>query len=135
MATTTIELNDAQKALLDEKHYGVVTDLNPDGSPHSTLIWVDHDGSNLVFNTGYGRLKTRNVERDPRVSVMVFDPANPFRGTLVVRGRAELVHDGADDHIDRLAKKYLGLDQYPWRRPDEQRVTVRVIAEKISGTV
>jgi PPOX class probable F420-dependent enzyme len=135
MASTTIELTDAQKAVLDQKHYGVVTDLNADGSPHSTVIWVDHDGRNLLFNTGYGRLKTRNVERDPRVSVLVFDPANPFESTLVVRGRAELVHDGADEHIDRLAKKYLGLDRYPWRRPDEQRVTVRVIAEKISGTV
>ena len=135
MSTTTIELTDAQKTLLEETHYGVVTDINPDGSPHSTVIWVDHDGRNLMFNTAYARLKTRNIERDPRVSVIVFDPANPFQRTLTVRGRAELIDEGADDHIDRLAKKYTGLDKYPWRRPDEQRVSVRVIAEKISGTV
>jgi PPOX class probable F420-dependent enzyme len=135
MATTATELTDAQKALLDDKLYGVVTDINSDGSPHSTVIWVDHDGRHLVFNTGLGRLKTRNVEREPRVSVIVFDPANPFERTIVVRGRAELVEEGADEHIDRLAKKYLGLDRYPWRRPGEQRVTVRVIAEKVSGTV
>jgi PPOX class probable F420-dependent enzyme len=135
MATTTIELTDAQKALLDERLYAVVTDLMPDGSPHSTVIWVDHDGRHLTFNTARGRVKTDNLERDPRVSVIVFDPANPFEKTLVVRGRAELVDEGADDHIDRLAKKYTGQDRYPWRRPDEQRVSVRVTAEKISGTV
>ena len=135
MATTAIELTDAQKALLNEKHYGVVTDINADGSPHSTVIWVDHDGRHLLFNTAYGRLKTRNMEREPRVSVIVFDPANPFDRTLTVRGRVEFIDEGADDHIDRLARKYRGVDRYPWRRPDEQRVTVRVIAEKISGTV
>jgi len=135
MATTAIELTDAQKELLDEKHYGVVTDINADGSPHSTVIWVDHDGRHLLFNTAYGRLKTRNMEREPRVSVIVFDPANPFDRTLTVRGRVEFIDEGADDHIDRLARKYRGVDRYPWRRPDEQRVTVRVIAEKISGTV
>jgi len=135
MATTTAQLTDAQKALLDEPLYAVVTDLMPDGSPHSTVIWVDHDGANLTFNTAHGRVKTRNVQRDPRVSVIVFDPANAFARTLAVRGRAELVDEGADDHIDRLAKKYTGQDRYPWRRPEERRVTVRVIAEKISGTV
>ena len=135
MSTTATELTDAQKALLEETHYGVVTDINRDGSPHATVIWVDHDGSHLLFNTAYARLKTRNMQRDPRVSVMVFDPANPFQRTLTVRGRAELIDEGADDHIDRLAQKYTGLDKYPWRRPDEQRVSVRVIAEKISGTV
>jgi PPOX class probable F420-dependent enzyme len=130
------ELTDAQKALLDESHYAVVTDLLSDGASHPTVVWVDHDGANLTFNTARGRLKTSNLERDPRVSVIVFDPANPFQKTLAVRGRAELVDEGADDHIDRLAKKYLGQDRYPFRRgPDERRVTVRVIAEKISGTV
>lgn len=135
MATTTTTLTDAQKAFLDERHYAVETDLMPDGSPHSTVVWVDHDGHNLTFNTARGRLKTRNLERDPRVSVIVFDPEDAFEKTLVVRGRAEFVDEGADDHIDRLAKKYRGVDRYPWRRPDEQRVTVRVIAEKIGGTV
>jgi PPOX class probable F420-dependent enzyme len=133
MATSTTRLTDAQKALLDERLYAVVTDLMPDGSPHSTVIWVDHDGSHLTFNTAHGRLKTRNLQRDPRVTVIVFDPANAFEKTLVVRGRAELVDEGADDHIDRLARKYTGQDRYPWRRPDERRVTVRVVAEKITG--
>lgn len=135
MATTTLELTDAQKALLDLPLYAVATDLMRDGSPHSTVVWVDHDDRHLLFNTARGRLKTRNMERDPRVCVIVYDPANAFERTLVVRGRVQLTDEGADEHIDRLARKYLGQDRYPWRRPEETRVTVRVIAEKISGTV
>lgn len=134
MATTT-ELNDAQKALLDERLHAVVTDLMPDGSPHSTMVWIDHDGAHVLFNTARGHLKARNLERDPRVSVMVIDPANPHERRLAVRGRAELIAEGAEDHIDRLARKYLDLDRYPWRRTGESRVTVRVIAEKITGGV
>ena len=95
MGTITTTLTDAQKALLDETHYAVATDLLPDGSAHSTVVWVDHDGENLTFNTARGRLKTSNVERYPRVTVIVFDPANPFQRTLVVRGRAELIDEGA----------------------------------------
>ncbi len=133
MTTTSIELTEAQRALLDEKHYAVVTDLMRDGSPHSTMVWIDHDGAHVLFNTARGHLKARNLERDPRVSVMVIDPANPHERRLAVRGRAQLIDDGADEHIDRLARKYIGLDRYPWRQPGERRVTVRVIAEKISG--
>jgi PPOX class probable F420-dependent enzyme len=135
MATTTIELTDDQKTLLDEKHYAVVTDLMRDGSPHSTMVWIDHDGRHVLFNTVRGHLKARNLEREPRVSVLVFDPAHPHTRRLAVRGRAQLIDEGADEHIDRLAKKYLGQDRYPWRQPGQRRVTVRVIAEKISGGV
>lgn len=124
-------LSDQQKALLDEPLLAVVTTLMPDGSPHSTVVWVDRDDGNVRFNTARGRVKTRNLERDPRVSIAVVDPANPFERTLAVRGRAELVDEGADEHIDRLARKYTGLDRYPWRRPGERRVTVRVIADRI----
>lgn len=124
-------LSDQQKAFLGEPHLAVVTTLMPDGSPQSTVVWVDRDDEHLQFNTARGRVKTRNLERDPRISVVVFDPANPFERTLSVRGRAELTDEGADEHIDRLARKYLGQDRYPWRRPGERRVTVRVIAGTI----
>jgi len=133
MAATAHVLTDAQKALLDEKHLGVVTDLMPDGTPHSTVVWVDRDGDVVQFNTARGRLKTRNLERDPRVSLVVFDPANAFQRTVAVRGRAQFVDEGADAHIDRLARKYMGADSYPFRRPGEQRVTVRVIPDRITG--
>jgi PPOX class probable F420-dependent enzyme len=135
MAATTTLLTDAQKALLDEPLYAVVTDLMPDGSPHSTVVWIDHDDGHVLFNTARGHLKARNLERDPRVSVMVVDPSNPHERRLAVRGRGQLIDEGADDHIDHLARKYLGRDRYPWRRPGERRVMVRVIAEKISGGV
>src|SRR5258708_14217134 len=115
--TMANELTERQRSLLDEKHYGFVTTLLPDGSPQTTVVWVDHDGDNLVFNTARARLKTRNLERDPRVSVAVIDPSNPFDRSLVVRGRAELIDEGADDHIDRLTMKYTGRERYPWRRP------------------
>lgn len=125
-------LNDDQKALVDEKHYATVTTLNPDGSPQTTVVWIDREDGNVLFNTARGRVKTRNLERDPRVSIAVFDPASPFQRTLVVRGRAELIDEGADDHIDRLARKYTGQDRYPWRRDGERRVTVRVVPDRVT---
>lgn len=126
-------LTDEHKRLLEEKQYAFVTTLLPDGSPQTTVVWVDHDGEHLTFNTSRGRLKTRNLERDPRLSVAVIDPTNPFERTLIVRGRAELVDEGADEHIDRLAKKYIGQDRYPWRQPDERRVTVRVHQQRVTS--
>ena len=133
MTATAHVLTDAQKAILDDRHYGVITDLLPDGSPHSTVVWVDRDGDVVQFNTTRDRLKTRNLERDPRLTLVVFDPANTFERTLTIRGRAQFVDEGADAHIDRLAKKYLGVETYPWARPGEVRVTVRVIPDRITG--
>ncbi len=127
------KLTEKQKGLLDETQYGVVTTLMTDGSPQTTTVWVDHDGENVTFNTAHGRLKIRNLERDPRLSVGIVDRESPWEKVLVVRGRAELVDAGADEHIDRLAKKYLGQDRYPFRQPGERRVTVRVLADKITS--
>jgi PPOX class probable F420-dependent enzyme len=126
-------LTDDQKAILDKKAFAFVTTLMPDGSPQTTPVWVDHDGQHVTFNTARGRLKARNLERDPRLSVALVDPDNPYGGVLTVRGRGELVDAGADEHIDRLAKKYLGQDRYPWRQPGDRRVTVRVHAHKVGG--
>jgi len=125
-------LTDDQKAIIDKNVFAFVTTLMPDGSPHTTAVWVDHDGEHVTFNTARGRLKARNLERDPRLSVAFIDPDNPYGGALTVRGRGELVDAGADQHIDRLAKKYLGQEQYPWRQPGDRRVTVRVHADKVS---
>jgi PPOX class probable F420-dependent enzyme len=130
-----IALTDAQKALIDKKIFATVTTLNRDGSPQSTPVWVDHDGTNLRFNTARGRLKDRNLRRDPRLSVVLVDPDDPYQGVLLVRGRALLTEEGADDHIDRLAQKYLGQERYPWRQPGDVRLTVAVLAERIGGNV
>jgi PPOX class probable F420-dependent enzyme len=128
-------LTDAQKALVDKRIFATVTTLNRDGSPQSTPVWIDHDGTNLRFNTTRGRLKERNLRRDPRLSVVLVDPDDPYQGVLVVRGRAQLTEEGADDHIDRLAQKYLGQERYPWRQPGDVGVTVTVLADQIGGNL
>nr|MDP9453983.1 TIGR03618 family F420-dependent PPOX class oxidoreductase [Actinomycetota bacterium] len=84
----------------------------------------------VLFNTAKGRTKTRNLERNPAVAISLVNDENPYE-MLQLRGRAELVDDGADDHIDRMAKKYLGEDTYPFRQPGEQRVIVRVVPEVV----
>jgi PPOX class probable F420-dependent enzyme len=126
-------LKEKQRQFLAENPFvGTVTTLRPDGSPHSTVVWVDADNG-LSFNTARGRAKERYLSRDPRVSLLVIDPANAYRW-VAVSGRAELTEEGADDQIDRLAKKYLGKDSYPWRSAEEQRVTVRITPEKVDGS-
>ena len=118
-------LNDKQQQFLDNPFVGVVTTLRPDGSPHSTVVWVDQEDGEVSFNTAYGRAKPSNLEQDPRVSLVVIDPNDTYKW-IAVDGRASLTTDGADGQIDRLAKKYLGKDEYPWRKADEERVTVKI---------
>jgi PPOX class probable F420-dependent enzyme len=124
METRTTTLTDSQRAFLEQPFYGAATTLRPDGSPHTTVVWVDVDDRWVSFNTAAGRVKPENLERDPRVSLIVIDPENPYRW-LSIDGRAELTTDGADEQIDRLAKKYTGKDEYQ-RRPGEQRISVRI---------
>jgi PPOX class probable F420-dependent enzyme len=119
-------LTEAEQAFLrDNPFVGVVTTLRPDGSPHATVVWVDADHEGPWFNTAYGRAKTRYLAGDPRVALTVIDPSDPYRW-ISVSGAAGLVDEGADPDIDHLAHKYLGVDEYPNRRPGEQRVTVRI---------
>ena len=112
--------------LLQEPQLANFTTLMSDGSPQITPVWVDveSDGSAVLINTAEGRVKTRNVERDNRVAVSVVDSGNAWRYVLVRGTIVERRHEGADAHIDRLAKKYLGKDEYPFRREGEQRVTL-----------
>ncbi|HEV7888667.1 MAG TPA: PPOX class F420-dependent oxidoreductase [Acidimicrobiales bacterium] len=109
-----------------------VATVNPDGTPQSTPVWVDTDGEAVIFNTAKGRKKTRNIERNPAVAISVTNPDNPYE-MLEVQGRAELIEEGADEHIDKMAQKYLGQDTYPFRQPGEERVIVRVVPEKIAA--
>lgn len=126
------ELTDAQKQFLDEPFVGVATTLRADGSPHSTVVWVDQEDGYVEFNTARGRAKPRNLERDPRATITVVDPENSYRW-ISVTGPAELVDEGADAQIDKLAKKYLGRDEYPWRKATEQRVTVRIKPDRVDA--
>lgn len=118
-------LTDEDLALLAEPQLAHVATIEPDGSPHVTPVWVDTDGEHIIFNTAKGRAKYTNIERNPAVAVSVVDKANDFR-TLWLKGTAELIDEGADEHIDRMARKYLGQDTYPFRQPGEERVIVRI---------
>lgn len=105
--------------------------LNTDGSPQVTPVWVDFDGTHVVFNTARGRVKTNNLEREPHVALSIADPENPYR-YLGIQGRVvEMTEKGADAHIDKMARKYLGKDTYPFRAPGEQRVIVKIAADKV----
>jgi PPOX class probable F420-dependent enzyme len=118
--------------LLQEPAYCQLATLMPDGSPQITQVWVETDGEHILINTAEGRQKERNVQRDPRVAVNVVDPANAWR-IAMVRGRVvEITTAGADQLIDQLAKKYLNEDTYPFRRPEEVRVTLKILPEKIN---
>ena len=124
-------LTDQQRRFLDENAFvGVVTTLRDDGSPHSTVVWVDVDDGKVSFNTARGRAKPEHLERDPRASLLVVDPNNAYKW-IAVSGRAEMTEDGADAQIDKLAKKYLGKDEYPWRNPEETRVKVLIEPEHV----
>jgi PPOX class probable F420-dependent enzyme len=126
MPTLTAE----QAQLLLEPNFATVGTLDPDGSPQLTIVWIDWDGDNVLFNTAVGRAKPRNLERDPRVSILVTDRADGYRWVEIL-GRAELTTEGADEHIDKLARKYTGNGWEP--RAGEQRLLVRVRPERVSA--
>jgi PPOX class probable F420-dependent enzyme len=117
--------------LLQKKAFANLATLNPDGSPQVTPVWFEFDGTNLLINTARGRKKDRNLRRDPRVAVSISDPENPYR-YLGIQGRvSEMTENGADAHIDKLAKKYLDKDKYPFRAPGEVRVMLKIVPEQI----
>lgn len=124
-------LNEEDVALLNEPHLAHVATIDADGTPQVTPVWVDTDGEHIIFNTAKGRVKYRNIARNPTVAISVVDKANDFR-TLWIKGTAEFIEEGADEHIDRMAKKYLGEERYP-RVPGEQRVIVRVTPTRKLG--
>ena len=119
--------------LLETKAFAHLATLMPDGSPQVTPVWVDlHDGYVRV-NSAKGRMKDKNMRRDRRVSLSIQDPQNPYR-YLEIRGKVvEVTQQGAADHINRMAKKYLGKDTYPWSRPGEVRVLYRIQPEKFNA--
>lgn len=118
--------------MLKGRNIAYLTTLMADGSPQVTPVWVDTDGTHVLVNTAEGRLKPKNVQRDPRVAIAVTDAQNPYEA-LLIRGRAiEVTSQGADNHIDFLAQKYLGRETYPFRQPGEQRLIIRIVPERVS---
>ncbi len=115
--------------LFQKRAFASLGTLMPDGSPQVTPVWCDFDGEYVIFNSAKGRRKDRNVRRDPRVALAIMDPDNPYR-YLEIRGHVvEITEQGADTHIDKMAKKYLDVDKYPYRQPGEVRVMYKIRPE------
>ena len=103
-----------------------------DGSPQNSLTWIDYDGANILINTAKGRLKTNNALRDPRVAIVVTEEGNPYN-SVTIRGKVveQDTTNEADEHIDKLAKRYFGVDKYPRQSPDEERIILKIKPEKV----
>jgi PPOX class probable F420-dependent enzyme len=120
---------DKYKDLFQKRAFASLGTLMPDGRPQVTPVWCDFDGDHVIFNSARGRQKDRNVRRDPRVSLAIIDPENPYR-YLEIRGRVvEITEEGAGEHIHKMAKKYLGVDKYPYGQPGEVRVLYKIKPE------
>ena len=126
-------LNDRAKALLGRPVFASLATVAPDGSPQVTPVWIDVDGDDVLFNTADGRAKAVNIRRNPQVGLSVFDPDDPYGGVVSLRGKVtEITTAGADAHIDAMAKKYMGLDEYPLRQPGEVRLKIRITPERVA---
>jgi len=115
--------------LFSKKAFASLGTLMPDGRPQVTPVWVDLEADLVIINSAKGRQKDRNLRRDPRVALAIIDPENPYR-YLEIRGRVkEITEQGAATHIDKMAKKYLGVDKYPYSQPGEVRVMYKIQPE------
>ena len=125
-------LNDDDRTMLQGPNFASLATPMPDGAPQVSVVWIDVDGDTILVNTAEGRTKTENMRRDGRVALCLFDGNDPYR-QLMVRGHVTgFVHEGADAHIDFLAKKYMGLDVYDGHRPDQQRVIVHIAVDDVA---
>jgi PPOX class probable F420-dependent enzyme len=119
--------------LFRKKTFAALATVMPDGTPQVTPVWVDYDGSHLIVNSARGRQKDKNMKVGAPVALSLVDPDNAYR-YLQVRGRvSEATEKGADEHIDRMAKKYLGQDKYPFRQPGEVRVLYKIAPSSVQG--
>lgn len=119
-AMTTVTDSGPQQ-LLSRPNYAVVSTIDRDGTPRQTVVWVSADGDEIAVNSAVGRIWPTNLERDPRVSVLVMETGDPYH-FVEIRGTATPSREDADEHINALAKKYIGQDEYPFRQPGEQRI-------------
>ena len=119
--------------LLQKKSFAQLATLMPDGSPQVSPVWVDFDGKHILVNSAKGRVKDKNMRRDPRIGLDLIDPENAYRH-LSIRGRVvEITEQGADAHIDKMAKKYLNQDKYPYRSAGEVRVIYKIEPERAAA--
>ncbi len=125
-------LSGPARELLARPILATLATIASDGSPQTTPLWIDVDGDDLVINTAQGRAKARNLERSPRVAICVIDPDNPFNVVAVHGTVIEVTTNGADEHIDALAKKYMGVDTYPMRTEGEVRLKIKIRTDRIT---
>jgi PPOX class probable F420-dependent enzyme len=127
-----MKIPDAFKDILQKKAFVHLATRMSDGSPQASPVWVDTDGDYILVNSAKGRLKDRNIRADPRVALSVTDPDNPYRA-LMLRGKViKITEEGAEDHIDKMAQKYLGEERYPYRVPGEVRVVYYIELTKVA---
>ena len=128
---TTFPASHADLLQMTKPAFAQLATVNADGTPQVTPVWVDFDGTHVLVNTARGRVKTKNLERNPRVALSISDPENPYR-YVGIQGRVvEMTEKGGDAHIDKMAKKYLNKDSYPFRQPGEVRVIVKIAPDKV----
>ena len=119
--------------IFDKKAFAHLATVGANGKPQVTPVWCDFDGTHVRINTARGRVKDKNLKANPRVALAILDPDNPYRYVQVQGRVTEMTEQGADQHIDALAKKYIGQDRYPYRQPGEVRVIVKIAAERVQG--
>jgi PPOX class probable F420-dependent enzyme len=117
----------------DKKAFAHIATVMPDGSPQVTPVWIDYRNGRIVFNTARGRVKDKNLKEGARIALSVLDPDNPYRYVQVRGTVAKVTEDGAVQHIDALAKKYMGVDKYPFHTPNEKRVIYEIEATSAQG--
>jgi PPOX class probable F420-dependent enzyme len=128
-----VAIPDQYTDLLEKKAFAHLGTVMKDGSPQVTPVWFDHDGTHIRVNSAKGRWKDKNMRNRPRVALSIQDPDNPYR-YMQIRGKVvEVTENGADPHIDSLAKKYLGQDKYPFRQPGEARVIYKIEVERVNA--
>ncbi len=128
-----IELSEKAVGLLKGKNFANVATTRKDGSPQVSPIWVDFDGKHIILNSEEKRAKVKNLKRDPRVSVSVFDHENPY-SYVQIQGRVvEITPEGGAEGIDKMAQKYLGQEKYPWNKPGDVRVSIKIEPLKVTG--
>jgi PPOX class probable F420-dependent enzyme len=125
------EISEPVAKIIKQRNFAFLATLSKDGSPQVTPTWIDIDDTTILVNTAEGRIKQRNVSRDPRVSISLVDEENPY-SMVTIKGRViEQTNDGADEHIDKLAKKYLNIDKYPGHSSNIKRVILKIKPEKV----
>jgi PPOX class probable F420-dependent enzyme len=130
---TAMKLSDKAKRIIDAKSFAHVATINNDGSPQLSPVWVEREGDVVVINSEQKRRKVRNLRRDPRVSLAIQSPDNDYE-YVEIRGKVkEITTAGGFEGIDRLGKKYMGVDKYPGNSPGDVRVVIRIEAEHITG--